>query len=237
MQLLSLKDLEKELATNSNLPKAQILSRFFKTGKGEYAEGDQFLGIQVPVQRSIAKKYLNLELPDIVTLLQSTIHEKRLIALILLSAKFEKNDEYGKEKIFNVYTQNTLYINNWDLVDESAPKIPGRFLFDKNRKQLYLWANSKNIWERRISVLATFYFIRKGDFSDTLKIATLLRKDDHDLIQKAVGWMVREVYKANQNLGLEWIQKYKNEIPRTMLRYSIEKIPEIERKKILISSR
>jgi 3-methyladenine DNA glycosylase AlkD len=237
MKMVSLKDLEKELTNNSNPSQSQFLSRFFKTGKGEYAEGDKFLGIRVPKQRSIAKKYFNLELTDILTLLQSPIHEKRLIALILLSAKFEKGDEATRENIFNLYIQNTLNVNNWDLVDESAPKIPGRYLYDKNRKQLYLWANSNNVWERRISILSTFYFIRKGDFTDTLKLATLLRKDKHDLIQKAVGWMVREVYKSNQTLGLEWILKYKNEIPRTMLRYSIEKIPEIERKKILVSSR
>ena len=230
---MKLQPIELEIQNKANPEKAKVLQRFFKTGKGEYGEGDIFLGITVPEQRKIAKKFLDLELDEIQKILNSKIHEKRLITLLILIEKYKKADEKGKEKIFNFYLKNTKNINNWDLVDLSAPNIIGDFLLDKDRKILYKLAKSEDLWERRISILATLAFIRKNQFQDTLKISEILLHDKHDLIHKAVGWMLRETGKRNKEIEEEFLRIWRKKMPRTMLRYAIEKFPEEERKRFL----
>ena len=224
--------IKQELQSLADSKQAEILQRFFKTGKGEYGEGDIFLGIKVPVQRKVVKKYLELSISDTIKLLQSKIHEHRLTAIFILISKFEnkKATEEEKKEIFNLYLENTKYINNWDLIDLSAPKIVGSYLLDKDRSILYQLANSKDLWEKRISVLATFMFIRNNDFKDALKISEILLDDKHDLIHKSVGWMLREIGKRNQSVEEKFLEKYHKTMPRTMLRYSIEKFSEEKRK-------
>jgi len=223
-----LNKLKIELKKLASKQQAKILQRFFKTGKGQYGEGDIFLGIKVPVQREVAKKYFNLTLSDLQKLLNSNIHEYRLIALFILIAQYNKVNELKKKKIYQFYLKNTKKINNWDLVDLSAPNIVGNFLLDKNRSILYKLAKSKNLWEKRIAILAT-YTIRNNDYSDTLKISKILLYDDHDLIHKAVGWMLREVGNRDMKAEEKFLQKYVKQMPRTMLRYAIEKFPEKKR--------
>jgi 3-methyladenine DNA glycosylase AlkD len=219
-----------ELNKLKNRNKAKILERFFKTGKGEYGEGDIFLGIVVPKQREMAKKYIGVTLEDLQKLLFSKIHEYRLVALLILVQKYKKADNLGKKTIVNFYLKNTKNINNWDLVDLTVEKILGEYFLDKDRKILYKLARSKNIWERRIAVITTFQFIKNGRFEDTLKISEILLEDKHDLIHKAVGWMLREVGKRNQKAEEKFLMKYYKTMPRTMLRYAIEKFPEEKRK-------
>jgi 3-methyladenine DNA glycosylase AlkD len=210
--------------------KAKKLASFFKTGKGQYGEGDVFLGIAVPKQRKIARKYVDLSFDNIQKLLRSEIHEHRLTALIILVSKFEKADDIDKERIFHFYLENIEYVNNWDLVDLSAPKIVGDYLFDKDRSILFRLAKSSNLWKRRIAILSTFYFIKNDDFKDSLTISELLLEDEHDLIHKAVGWMLREIGKRDQELLENFIDKHCLHMPRTMLRYAIEKFDESKRK-------
>ena len=218
-----LKEIKRDFKRLANKEKARLLSRFFKTGKGEYGEGDIFLGIMVPKQRELAKKYFNLSLDNIQILLSSKIHEYRLTSLFILIDKYKKADEKEKKKIFDLYLKNTKNINNWDLIDLSAPKIIGNYLFDKNRTILYKLAKSESLWEKRISILSTSYFIGQRQFEDTLKISEILLKDKHDLIHKAVGWMLREVGKRDQQLEEDFLLKHYRDMPRTMLRYAIEK--------------
>jgi 3-methyladenine DNA glycosylase AlkD len=219
-----------DLENLANPSKKEILQRFFKTGKGGYAEGDIFLGIVVPVQRQIAKKYYGIDLSEIEDLLNSKIHEHRLTALFILVDKFKKADQKEKKKIFYLYLKNTRHINNWDLVDLSAPNIVGNFLLDKDRSLIYKLARSANLWERRISVLATFEFIRNGEFEDIFKISEILINDKHDLIHKAVGWMLREVGKRiSEETEETFLKKYYKQMPRTMLRYAIERFDERKR--------
>lgn len=222
-----------DLIKLKNPAKAKILARFFKTGKGEYGGGDVFLGISVPKQRKIAKKYINADLKDVEKLLQSKIHEHRLTTLLIAVAKYQKADDKGKKEIVNFYLRNTRWINNWDLVDLSAEKILGAYLFNKDRSILYKLADSKNLWERRIAILSTFYFIKNNQFTDALKISEVLLKDGHDLIHKAVGWMLREIGKRNQAVAEKFLLKYYKRMPRTMLRYAIEKFSERKRKMYL----
>jgi len=221
-------DIEK--ATNPE--KAKLLQCFFKTGKGEYGEGDIFLGITVPESRKLAIKYKDLPLKDTESLLKSKIHEERLIALLILVHNYEKNSE-TRDKIFNFYLKNTEYINNWDLVDLSSHQIVGNYLSGRNRYILHKLAKSDNLWEKRISIISTAYFIKKDDFSETLKIATILLKDKHDLIHKAVGWMLREVGKRDLKTEESFLKKNYKKMPRTMLRYAIEKFPESKRLRYL----
>lgn len=228
-----LSELKAELTSLANPEQAKILQRFFKTGKGEYGEGDIFLGIKVPVQRKIAKKYSGIGLHKLQELIKSAIHEHRLISLIILTEKYNNADEEEKGNIFNFYLKNTRNINNWDLVDLSAPKIVGDFLFDKKKNILYELVKSENLWERRIAIVSTFDFIRREEFADTLRIAELLLKDGHDLIHKAVGWMLREIGKKNQEILEEFLKQHHKDMPRTMLRYTIEKFDEGKRKKYL----
>jgi len=225
-----LNKLVEELQDNANLEQSKILQRFFKTGEGQYGEGDIFLGIKVPIQRKIAKKYIGLPLIKIQKLLDSKIHEYRLVGLIILTEKFKKNAD---PEIFNFYLQNAENINNWDLVDISAPNIVGEFLFDKEKNILYELARSENLWEKRIAIISTFNFIKKEEFEDALAISELLLNDSHDLIHKAVGWMLREIGKRDENILEDFLKKHYKEIHRTTLRYAIEKFEEEKRKNYL----
>ena len=226
--------LPQELTALANPEKAQLLQRFFKTAKGEYAEGDIFLGITVPQTRLVAKKYSALTYEEIQQSLNSKFHEERLAALLILVRKFKKTkDQKEKQFICNFYLKNTKGINNWDLVDLSAPNIVGEFLFDKDKSILRLLANSKNIWERRIAVLATFPLIKKRKFGESLALSQILINDPHDLIHKAVGWMLREVGKKDINVLETFLKDKYNQMPRTMLRYAIEKFPEEKRQMYL----
>lgn len=221
--------LKKDLDKQTNKKQAAILQRFFKTRKGEYGYGDIFLGIKVPVQRSIARKYLDLDLEDVQTLLKNKIHEYRLVALIIMVLKFNQSGLPQQEKIYKLYLKNYKNINNWDLVDLSAPNIVGQYLLNKPKKILYDFANSQNLWKKRIAIISTFTFIRQQKFSDTIKIAKILLKDKHDLIHKAVGWMLREAGKRNEKILIDFLDSYSKTMPRTMLRYAIEKLPENKR--------
>lgn len=222
--------LEKDLQKLQDPKKADILSRFFKTGKGQYGEGDIFLGVTVPKQREVAKKYINLTLEELQKLLLSKIHEHRLTALLILVDKYKKSEQIEKEKIFDFYLKNTKSINNWDLVDLSAPNIVGDFLLNNDRAILYKLAKSENLWEKRISILVTYAFIKNNEFKDTLKISEILLKDSHDLMRKAVGWMLREVGKKDQKVEEEFLKKHYKIMPRTMLRYAIERFDENKRR-------
>lgn len=252
-----IQDLKKDLQELANPEKAELLQRFFKTGKGHYGEGDVFLGITVPEQRKIAKKYTDLSLKEIQELILSEIHEYRLVSLLILIEKYKKSKD--KKEIFEFYLKNTKKINNWDLVDLSAPNIVGDFLLDKDKNILYKLAKYENLWEKRISIVSTFAFIRNNQFDDTLKIAEILLNDakkskifgatkskavpmhrqhkdfagNHDLIHKAVGWMLREVGKRDEEKLEEFLKKYYKDMPRTMLRYAIERFDEEKRKKYL----
>jgi len=230
---MKLSELKEELRFKANPEKAKLLQGFFKTGKGEYGEGDIFLGVVVPESRKIAKKYADLALADVEKLLHSKIHEERLTALLILVDKFHAGKE--QKKIYNFYLQNTKYINNWDLVDLSAHKIVGAYLTDKSKSILIKLARSRNLWERRIAVIATFSFIKDNRFKESLKIAKILLNDEHDLIQKAVGWMLREVGKRDLKTEESFLREYCKKMPRTMLRYAIEKFPERKRKRFLYS--
>jgi 3-methyladenine DNA glycosylase AlkD len=228
--MLKINSLKKELASFADKKQAAILSRFFKTGPGEYGEGDIFLGIKVPVQRQIAKKYEELSLKDLEHILHSRIHEERLVALIILVCKYKKADEEAKGKIFKFYLKNTKWINNWDLVDLSSYHIVGEYLLDKPRFLLYTLAKSKNLWERRIAIISTFTLLRHKDFKDTIVISEILLGDKQDLIHKAVGWMLREMGKREKQELIKFLDKNYSRMPRTCLRYSIEKLSESEKK-------
>ena len=228
-----LSDLVADFQKLRNPQKAKILSRFFKTGKGEYGEGDIFLGITVPQTRAIAKKYTHLNLKDLEKLLSSKIHEYRLIALLILIENYKKASIENKNLIFNFYIKNTKFINNWDLVDLSAPHIVGNFLLDKDKSILYNLAKSSNLWEKRIAIISTYAFIRLYKFKHTLKISEILMNDNHDLIHKAVGWMLREVGKRNKDVEEKFLNQHYKKMPRIMLRYAIEKFDNNKRKKYL----
>lgn len=192
------------------------------------------LGIKVPIQRQIAKQFSNLSLLEIQELLNSKIHEKRLIALLILIQQYNKADEKTKQQIFNLYFQNIKQnINNWDLVDLSAPNIVGNYLLDKPKNILYKLANSENLWEKRVSIISTFAFIRNNEFEDSLKICEMLLEDSHDLIHKAVGWTLREIWKRQPQLTENFMKQHYNKIPRTSLRYAIERMEEDKRQKCL----
>ena len=230
---MSLTDLRNDLKKEANKEQAVNLQRFFKTGKGEYGEGDIFYGIKVPLQRAIAKKHRDLSLSELQELLNSPVHEERLVSLFILVDQYGKGDEKMKEKIFNFYLKNTLKINNWDLVDLSAPKIVGAHLVNRDKSILFKLAGSSNLWEKRIAILSTMFFIKNLHFETTFKISEILLKDKHDLIHKGVGWMLREV--GNKDVAEEekFLKRYYRQMPRTMLRYAIEKFPENKRKAYL----
>lgn len=223
------------LKRKSDKKRAKILQGFFKTGHGEYAEGDIFIGVVVPETRKIVKEFRDLSLDQTEELLKSGIHEERMTALLILVDKFRKADDCVREKIFTTYLKNTKYINNWDLVDLTAPNIIGAFLMDKDKGILYKMVKSKSLWERRIAIMSTFSFIRQNKYSDVLNIAQILLSDKEDLIHKAVGWMLREVGKRDLAVEEDFLKKYYKKMPRTMLRYSIERFPELKRQKYLKS--
>ncbi len=224
-----LEKIKRELAQLGDPNRAKKLSGFFKTGKGQYGEDDIFLGIPVPKQRKVAREYIDLSLNGLQELLNSKIHEHRFTALVILISKYRKAEKSGKEKIFNFLLKNTGNINNWDLVDLSAPRIIGDYLVDKDRSILYRLAKSNSLWERRISILSTFIFIDNNDFEDALNISELLLHDKHDLIHKAVGWALREIGKRDQNVEERFLSKHCLQMPKTMLRYAIEKFDEKRR--------
>ncbi len=226
MRMIS--ELKKELKEKATKEIAEGTQRFFKTNKGQYGEDDIFLGIPVPTQRQIAKKYRDLKLNQLEKLIKSKIHEHRSISLIILCAQYEKGKE-DRNKIADFYLKNIKGINNWDLVDISAPHILGKHLLDKDKKTLYKLAKSKNLWQKRIAIVATSQFIKNNKFEDTFKISEILINDNHDLIHKAVGWMLREV--GNRSIKDEefFLKERYKKMPRTMLRYAIEKFPEKKR--------
>jgi 3-methyladenine DNA glycosylase AlkD len=230
---MTLEEVRKLLRGLGDAQAAKHAQSFFKTGKGEYGEGDRFLGIRVPVLRKQIRLCAHLRLNEILSLLHSSYHEERLFALLLLVDRFSKAGEPRRGSIYRHYLASTRYINNWDLVDSSASQIVGAYLEDKDRQVLYELADSANLWERRIAIISTFHFIRLHDFSDTLDIASLLQNDQQDLIHKAVGWMLREVGKRDAPVEEEFLKSHYREMPRTMLRYAIERFPEQQRKKYL----
>lgn len=207
--------------------------RFFKTGKGEYGEGDRFLGIRVPILRGQAKKYRAIPLKEIQPLLQSSFHEERLCALLLLVQKFSKGNEEERTDIYRLYINNTQYVNNWDLVDSSAAQILGSYLESKDKSPIYELSKSDSLWDRRIAIMSTFHFIKNNQFDDALAISKHLICDREDLIHKAVGWMLREMGKRDLETEEAFLRLHYKKMPRTMLRYAIEKFPEAKRQQYL----
>lgn len=230
---LTVQDISSILRGLANPQIAEHSRRFFKTGKGQYGEGDIFLGIRVPALREQAKKFTNAPLGAIQVLLGSVYHEERLCALMMLLSRFAKAGDDDRKRLYEFYLKNTRRINNWDLVDLSAPGIVGAYLLDKDPSPLYRLADSPILWERRIAMVSTLSFIRKGRFDDTLAIAQMLLNDREDLMHKAAGWMLREVGKRDANVLKKFLQASAQLMPRTMLRYAIEKFPEKERLKYL----
>lgn len=221
-----------ELQKLANESKRQLYARFFKTGKGEYGEGDKFLGLTMPQQRTVAKKYKDLTLKEIKKLLKSKYHEHRMVGLVILTYKYPKASPEKQKEIYEFYLDNRSAANNWDLIDVTTPRIIGVYLLDKpkQRKILYKFAKSNNLWERRIAMLATSAFIWDKQFEDAINIAEILVKDNHDLIHKAVGWMLREIGKKDQKTEEKFLMKHYKTMPRTMLRYAIEKFDDKKRK-------
>lgn len=226
-------EVQRTLKSHSDPEIAKHSQRFFKTGAGEYGEGDRFLGIRVPVIRTVAKRFRNLPIDEAEKLLKSPFHEERLCALFILVYRFKSSKKEVQTEIFDLYLRNTLWINNWDLVDSSAEHIVGAYLRNRNRKVLFTLARSPSLWDRRIAVMSTFHFIKAGQFEDTLKLAEMLLKDKEDLIHKAVGWMLREIGKRDRQMEESFLDRFVNDMPRTMLRYAIEKFPEAKRKHYL----
>ena len=233
----SLAGLRARLRAQASAGDAKILQRFFKTGPGEYGEGDQFIGVRVPVTRGLVREFRGLPLADIRQLLRSPIHEERLLALLLLTDAYERGSEAVQEKIFRLYLANTRFINNWDLVDTSAPGIVGRHLATRPREILFKLVRSADLWERRIAVLATFHFIRRGEFAEILQFADILLTDRHDLMHKAVGWMLREAGKRDVTVLRKFLGLHAHRMPRTMLRYAIEKLSAAERRRWLAAGK
>lgn len=226
-------ELQKRLKALGDARVAEVSRRFFKTGPGEYGEGDRFRGIRVPVLRSLAKEYEAVAVPDAGRLLGSAFHEDRLLALLILVRLFARGDEALREEIYRLYLKSMRFINNWDLVDSSAEQIVGAHLWEKPRTPLGRLAKSEDLWERRVAVMATFHFVKRGEFGETLAVARTLLSDREDLIHKAVGWMLREV--GNRDLGAEeeFLKEHYGRMPRTMLRYAIERFPEEKRRRYL----
>ena len=223
-----------EIRALANKEIAQHSLRFFKTDKGEYGHGDLFLGVRAPKIRLIAKKHIDISITDMKTLIQSKYHEERFLGLIILVNKYAKTkDKKNRNQLYKIYVSSFKYINNWNLVDVTCPHVTGKHLIDKDRTILYKWAKSEDLWTKRIAMVSTFSFIRKNDLEDTFKIAEILLHDEHDLIHKAVGWMLREAGKRDIKKEETFLKKYYKTMPRTMLRYAIEKFPETKRQKYL----
>ena len=230
MRMMTAGMVQAELKEQADESRARHAMRFFKTGPGEYGEGDKFLGVRVPEQRKIAKKYRHLPLDEVRNLIRSPYHEERLTGLLILTYRFPKSDEHERMAIFKFYISHTPFVNNWDLVDVTAPKIVGHWLEKRSRKLLYELAGSESVWERRIAMLSTMHFIRNDDLKDTLQLAETLLKDTHDLIHKAVGWMLREAGKKDLQKLEAFLDRHAGNMPRTMLRYAIERLPESRRR-------
>ena len=233
-----LKEIIIELKKQENKKDKKILERFFKTGEGEYGEGDVFLGIRVPKQRKIAKKYLDLTKKEIEKLLNSKYHEFRMTGLIILIEKYQKGNEKTKKQIVKTYKNNFKNINNWDLVDVSAPKIFGDYLLKQENKKtinkiLTEMSTSKNMWERRIAIISTLTFIKNNQFKQTIKLSKKYLKDKEDLMHKATGWMLREIGKKEKTVLINFLEENHQIMPRTMLRYSLEKLTEKEKEKYM----
>ena len=225
--------LQTEMKTLADPLVAAQSQRFFKTGPGQYGEGDHFIGIRVPELRRLARKYRALGREQVERLLQSKIHEHRQVALFILVDQFKRGSETTRQRIYTLYQRNLGHINNWDLVDASAPHIVGAWLENRSRLPLKRLARADALWERRIAMLATFHYIRKGEFEETLSMAQMLLKDREDLIHKAVGWMLREVGKRDPETAEVFLRRHYRAMPRTMLRYAIEKFPEAKRQAYL----
>ncbi len=234
---MGLRGFLREIREKADPEKAKMLLRFFKTGPGEYAEGDRFLGVVVPVQRELVKKYSSLTQKEIFKLVRSPIHEERLSGLLIWVEQFRRGGEREKQTIFRAYLKHTRFINNWDLVDLSAPAIVGGYLEGRGHSLLKTMARSSVLWERRIAILATFYFIKRNSFQTALALSKILLQDHHDLIHKAVGWMLREIGKRDLKTEEVFLRRFYRQMPRTMLRYAIEKFPETKRQAYLRGTR
>lgn len=230
---MNYQEIEDHIKSLANKKKAEHSQRFFKTAKGEYGFGDRFLGIRVPVIRQEVKTYKNLSLAVVKKLLKSEYHEIRLFSLLVLVHQFSSANDDARYKIYNLYLNSTQYINNWDLVDSSAHQIVGAFLENREKTILHEMSKSKSLWERRISIISTYHFIKHGQYKDTIMISKNLLNDEEDLIHKAVGWMLREVGKRDKKTEVKYLNKYYQKMPRTMLRYAIEKFNKLERQKYL----
>ncbi len=226
-------DISKTLRQYSSTERADVSKRFFKTGPGQYGEGDVFIGVTVPNCRAVAKQFRDAPFSDIESLITSKIHEDRLTALLILVEKYKRGN---KKEIVSFYINNLQHVNNWDLVDLSADKLLGEYLFDKEKTYLYRLAQSRSLWERRIAVVSTFNFIKKRQFEPTFKIVEIIMQDEHDLIHKACGWMLREIGKRNEKYLETFLAMHYKKMPRTMLRYAIERFSSERRKRYLEGS-
>ena len=230
---MPVKEIKEKLQKLANKKRAAQSRRYFKTGPGEYGEGDIFVGIRVPELRKLSRAYRDIPLEATEILLNSPIHEERLLALLILVMKYAGSDAGEQKRIYTLYLKNTRFVNNWDLVDASAHYIVGPFLMDKNKRPLYRLAASKSIWDRRIAIMSTFHYIRQNIYSETLKIADTLISDQEDLIHKAVGWMLREIGKRDLQTEEKFLRPRYKAMPRTMLRYAIERFPAGKRQRYL----
>ena len=230
---MNLNQVRKKLRKHASRERAKISQCFFKTGPGEYGEGDVFIGVKVPDIRGVARQSRDLPLKETCELLKSVVHEERLLALLILVLKYHKGKEPERKTIYRLYLKNTRHINNWDLVDVTAEHVVGAYLWNRDRKPLYRLAESRSLWERRIAILSTFHFIKKREYTDTLNIAEILIADREDLIHKAVGWMLREVGKRDFVVEEGFLREHYKVMPRTMLRYAIERFPEATRQAYL----
>jgi DNA alkylation repair enzyme len=221
------------LNERSSAEKREIFPRFFKTGKGEYGEGDKFMGVTVPNVRAVAKLHKDITHDEIKTLLTSEWHEVRLCALLIMVEKCRKADDNERQKLFNLYLSQTRHINNWDLVDLSAWRIVGVYLLDKSREILYKLAQSSLLWDNRIAIVSTFAFIREGQLEDTYALCDIMMQHPHDLMHKACGWMLREAGKRNPQRLYDYVAQHRHKMPRIMLRYAIEKFSPEERKALM----
>lgn len=230
---MGIQEIREQLNQLADPQQAANLQRFFKTGPGDYGEGDRFLGLRVPQIRKLVRDFAETPLKDIQQLLRSEIHEERLLALLLMVQRFQRGEEKEREGLYHRYLASTRHINNWDLVDASAQHIVGAWLFDKSREPLYQLAHSASLWERRIAIISTFHFIKQGELTESLRLAEHLLQDSHALIHKAVGWVLREVGKRDQDAEEAFLRKHYRQMPRTMLRYAIERFPERKRQDYL----
>ena len=230
---ITFESLAKAFRSEGDKAIAEHSSGFFKTGQGEYGEGDRFLGIRVPVTRKYAKKFRDAPMTVVKKLLKSKFHEERLLAVILLVGRFKSGNDSERRKIYELYLKNSKYINNWDIVDSSAHFIVGPYLQERSHAKLFELAGSDNLWERRIAIMSTFHFIRLGEFDTALKLSERLLNDNEDLIHKAVGWMLREIGNRDRATEEKFLKAHYRTMPRTMLRYAIEKFPEKRRQQYL----